>query len=162
MIKVKEVNWYGIKHDEVPKKFEGELTYVRTFQVRGGIYAVYKNANPDRNKGHKDYMMLGQDPLTRQWYVSGISAEDMEKERFQEAVLCAQCDTIIYSIGVHHYHKCGCPNQTMVDGGKAYLRNGGKDRSKVIDIMLDLITGEIVSKQAKPKKAAAKRKPKKK
>lgn len=141
MPKIKEVNYYGLDHDQVAKSFGGDLTYVRTFSIRGHYWAVYHAANPDRSKGHKDYMMLGKDPNNGKWYVSGSTPEEMEKERMQSAVLCLECDTILYSINRHHFHKCGCQNETMVDGGKDYLRCGGKDMSKVHTVDLDLITG---------------------
>jgi hypothetical protein len=140
---VKEVNYYGLDHAAVNKKFTGELTYLRTFTIRGHHWAVYKAANPNRELGHKDYMMLGCSG-SGQWSVSGSTPEQMEIERYQDAVLCTSCDTVLYSINRHHYHKCGCSNETMVDGGKDYLRCGGYDMSKIIQVKLDLITGLLV------------------
>lgn len=141
---LKEVNYYGLKHEEVAKKFTGGLTYVRSFQIRGNTWAVYKAANPDRELGRKDYMMLGKQPLTDKWYVSGCTPEDMEKERYQDAVMCANCQTVLYSINRHHYHTCDCENKTMVDGGKDYLRCGGVQMDLVLQVRLDLVTGLLV------------------
>jgi hypothetical protein len=39
-------------------------------------------------------------------------------------VLCPQCRKRMFSYHVHDYKTCGCPNDTMVDGGKEYLRYG--------------------------------------
>jgi hypothetical protein len=143
-MKIKEVNYYGLDHDGVAKKFGGDLTYLRTFQVRNGVWAVYKAANPNLELGHKKYMMLGKDPVSEQWYVSGSTPKQMKVERVQEAVVCLQCNTVLYSIHRHHYHSCGCPNETFVDGGKDYLRYGAMNMSAVATTRIDLISGKIL------------------
>lgn len=149
-MKLKEVAWYGLDPEKVKKEFPNDPTFLRDFEVRGNVWSVFYVKNPNVELGHKNYLMLGKDPMTRQWFVSGCTVEQMDKERFQSAVLCTQCDTILYSIARHHYHTCDCPNQTMVDGGKDYLRYGGMNMSKIMLVNLDLVTGEIVGK---PKKA---------
>ena len=42
-------------------------------------------------------------------------------------VHCDICDTYLISNYQHDFKTCGCYNQTMVDGGREYLRYGGKD-----------------------------------
>ncbi len=42
-------------------------------------------------------------------------------------VQCAMCKKRMFSFHVHYYKTCGCPNNTMVDGGREYLRFGWKD-----------------------------------
>jgi hypothetical protein len=43
-------------------------------------------------------------------------------------VTCPQCDVEMYSRAHHDYRVCGCPFQTMVDGGFAgYCHYGGMD-----------------------------------
>ena len=42
-------------------------------------------------------------------------------------VQCKNCAEILTSYNRHDYKTCGCENQTMVDGGTAYQRYGGKD-----------------------------------
>jgi len=44
---------------------------------------------------------------------------------------CLQCKRILVSFYRHDYKTCGCPNETMVDGGHDYLRCGGKDMKKI-------------------------------
>lgn len=39
---------------------------------------------------------------------------------------------ILVSFDRHDYKVCGCPNETMIDGGHDYLRCGGKDMSKIM------------------------------
>lgn len=47
-------------------------------------------------------------------------------------VECPKCKKRMFSFHVHDYKTCGCPNDTMVDGGRDYLRYGwsGKKDSK--------------------------------
>lgn len=47
---------------------------------------------------------------------------------------CLDCNKVLVSIHVHDYRVCGCPNQTMVDGGKDYIRRGYMDRAKVEEL----------------------------
>lgn len=150
-MKLKEVNYYGFNHEAVAKKFSGGLTYLRTFTIRGYHWAVYRAANPNRELGHKDYMMLGgqadvTDPdFKMKYHVSGCTVEDMEIERIQEAVLCLECDSVIYSINRHHFHYCACGG-VFVDGGKDYVRRGGKNLGLSEVVKIDLVTGHIVER----------------
>lgn len=41
-------------------------------------------------------------------------------------VQCVVCDKRMFSFHVHDYKLCGCKNDTMVDGGREYLRYGWK------------------------------------
>jgi hypothetical protein len=148
-MRLKEVNYYGLDHAKVNEKFKGDLTYLRTFTIRGHHWAVYHAANPNRALGHKDYMMLGStvdmaDPQLRSnWYVSGSILEEMAVERVQEAVLCTKCDTIIYSINRHHFHYCPC-GAVFVDGGKDYLCHGGEGLRDLEIVKIDLVDGTLV------------------
>jgi hypothetical protein len=47
------------------------------------------------------------------------------------AVKCLACGKILISKDRHDYKTCGCPQNTMVDGGDEYLRMGGKEMAKV-------------------------------
>lgn len=49
----------------------------------------------------------------------------------RNAVKCLQCNKVIESKDRHDFRTCGCPNQTMVDGGLEYERRGAVDLSKV-------------------------------
>ena len=46
-------------------------------------------------------------------------------------VTCLECGEVLVSEHRHDYKTCSCPNETMIDGGNAYVRYGGKDLSKV-------------------------------
>ena len=41
-------------------------------------------------------------------------------------VQCQQCKKRMFSFYRHDYKLCGCDNETMVDGGRDYLRYGWK------------------------------------
>lgn len=47
------------------------------------------------------------------------------------AVQCKACKKVLVSYSQHDYKTCGCPQDTMVDGGTAYARFGGVDMDKV-------------------------------
>ncbi len=43
-------------------------------------------------------------------------------------ITCPECKLEFYSRARHDYRVCGCPSNTMVDGGfSGYVRYGGKD-----------------------------------
>lgn len=147
-MRLKEVNYFGFDHAQVNKRFGGELTYLRTFTIRDHWWAVYKAARPDREKGHKDYMMLCTHDHGGN--VSGSTPEQMEIERRQSAVLCHGCDTVLYSINRHHFHKCGCDLGTFVDGGKDYMRYGGANMAEISLVTIDLIDGTVVEMGGTP------------
>ncbi len=44
---------------------------------------------------------------------------------------CLLCKKILVSFDRYDYKLCGCPNNTMIDGGHEYLRYGGKDLKKI-------------------------------
>jgi hypothetical protein len=46
-------------------------------------------------------------------------------------VTCLECGEVLVSKSRHDYKTCVCPNKTMIDGGKEYVRFGGKDLSKI-------------------------------
>lgn len=48
-------------------------------------------------------------------------------------VECPDCKTRLFSHFRHDYKTCGCPNETMVDGGYDYMRCGGHKKPIRID-----------------------------
>jgi len=148
-----EIN--GFKHAAVLKKFSGGLKFLNEFCVFGQYLpsAVYSVENPDRSKGHKDFLTLFLSE-GRLW-VGGISKPDMEKFRYQPAVLCEKCNTIAYSAYRHHAATCEC-GQAMIDGGKDYVRRTGGG----IDVTLDLLTDKIVPGGASVGRKSASKQPK--
>lgn len=53
------------------------------------------------------------------------------KAKRYTAALCRCCGKVLVSLSRHDYKTCGCPNETMVDGGADYARYGGMDLNKV-------------------------------
>lgn len=138
---VKECNYYGFDHKAVAEKFEGDLTYVGDMCLNEGqTVAVYKAANPDRSKGHKEFMLLQYLRGSNRGVVAGRELEEIQKHSSHSAVLCTQCNTLLYSVHRHHFHSCGCPNETFVDGGKEYLRSGGVSRDFIQTGTYDVLT----------------------
>lgn len=137
--KLKQRTWYGFNHEEVNKKFSGNPVFISEFEIAGHTWAVYFCDASNRELGHKNYMMLGKhgDKL----YASGRTKEEMEKLRYQSAILCQNCNTVLYSMNNHDYHGCGCPNNATVDGGREDLMYSSKDFSLVKILTLDLLTG---------------------
>lgn len=152
-LKLKKVDWLGIKHDVVVEKMEGDLSFVNYMNVGDGgdlVAAVYHAKKPNLEKGHKEFMLLWQDYEGR-LMVSGMTREKIEKHATVTGMLCLECDTAMWSLNRHHFHGCGCDNGTFVDGGKDYLRAGAKDLSKTCNVTINLLTDEI-QVDAKPKK----------
>lgn len=143
-------NWYGFNHEKVRAHFEGDLAYVGTFCVldEEKPVAVYKNAKPNREKNHKDYLLLSvQDNLFEDaggkiiTLIRGMDKREMGKWRYQQGVMCQQCDDIIYSVMRHDWRHCMC-GDISVDGGRAYLKIGYTDLpAKTVTI--DLLTGKV-------------------
>jgi len=144
-------NWYGIDTEYAEKFFEGNLTYLNTFCIRGNYkpVAVFKNTNPDRSKNHKDFMLLWTEPkgnildikkaqVDYVTIVSGIDANEMEKYRYQKGMYCPDCKDVIYSVMRHDYRNCSC-GKCMVDGGKDYFKTNMAGKSVKIDLLTDNI-----------------------
>jgi len=55
----------------------------------------------------------------------------MENQIILNRVQCKNCGDVLTSYNRHDYKTCGCENATMIDGGTAYQRYGGKDLSLV-------------------------------
>lgn len=52
------------------------------------------------------------------------------------ACVCYECGTILVSKHRHDFQECSCPQHTFTDGGPdgGYIRRGGMDLTKVIDL----------------------------
>lgn len=146
--KVKEVNYFGLKHEEVCKKFEGDLTYIGDMCLNSGKpVAVYRAKNPNTSKGHKEFMLL--QVWDRQGIIAGMTREELKKHSKHQAMLCRACNTVLYSLQHHHYHTCGCENDTFVDGGKSYFRAGAMDLSKTVSGTYDILTKKFSKSRTK-------------
>ncbi len=135
-------SFYNFDHEAVAKHFKSDPVFCNEFCVNNEYYpvAVYKVHKPDKKLGHKDYLLLQLDPQnSKSMIVRGMTTSEMKPFRYQQGVQCLQCEKLLYSINRHDYKTCGCNNETMVDGGRDYLRYGGKDCSLVSLVEIDLI-----------------------
>ena len=145
-LNISKPNWFGLNHDRVAQQFEGDLAFVNDFCVNGEYnpVAVYRAANPNTAKGHKKYMLLqvqGRDGLVR-----GMTEEEMEKWRFQEAVHCLNCDQVVYSVMRHDMASCKCKTKNkrvFVDGGRDYTKLCFGEKSNYVSGTLDLLTDDF-------------------
>lgn len=142
-MKIKKVNWYGLNHKRVIRRFKTDLTYCNDFCVNDEYkpVAVFYDKNPDRSKGHKDYILLHVSKPNL--IIRGMDKEEIEKFRYQTAIHCKECDTVLYSANRHHFNSCECPNQTSIDGGKDYAKCSAKDFSKTRYVTIDLLTDNL-------------------
>lgn len=141
-MKIVKPNWYGLKHDVVAKQFSGDLTFVNEFCVNGEYNpsAVYRAANPDREKGHKDYMLVTED--AHGFVVRGMTPEQIEKFRYQDAIHCLSCDDVIYSVNRHDFRPCSC-NKVKIDGGRDYTKVCFEPNALYKGVVIDLLTDTI-------------------
>lgn len=145
-------SYYGFDNEKVNEYFEGDLTFVNEFCVNGEYepVAVYRSANPNLEKGHKKYLLLKIEAVNigfiyqkkKKTLVRGMTEEEIEPFRYQSAIHCLKCDTVIYSKYRHDFHYCKC-GSVSVDGGKDYFKVGYRtDDAKYKIITLDLLTNE--------------------
>lgn len=63
----------------------------------------------------------------------------MINDKPHQGVECPVCHKRMFSYNRHDYRTCGCENETMIDGGKDYLRYGWKNTvPKVIEYKEEL------------------------
>lgn len=137
-------NYHGLDHNAVTKKFEGNPTYVGDVCLNlGHPVAVYHSKNPNRAKGHKDYMLISID--SRGGVVMGMDKAEMETHSIHEAVHCLKCNTVLYSVHRHHNNSCGCPNDTFIDGGKDYTRSGGVKKN-IVQGIYDVLNNKFTAR----------------
>lgn len=147
---LEKFNWYGFNHDAVQEMFEGDLTYVGTFCVKDNYLpvAVYHNAKPNRNKKHKDYLLLWLEYEAgrgvQRALVAGLDERDMLKEKLQSGIFCYRCKDLIYSVNRHDFRYCKC-EACAIDGGKDYTKISGNIEDYQL-VTIDLLRGETLEK----------------
>lgn len=135
------INWYGFDHNAVQKKFEGDLTFKNTIEMSGyNPVAVYHNANPNLEKGHKPYLTLSM--VLDTLYVGGMTEEELNKYRYVTGIECLECKDQLVSRNRHDAVTCRC-GKCMVDGGRSYLRYEGPVRFIYVDLLRGVETSEV-------------------
>ena len=155
-MKIKSENWYGFDHEKVKEQFGGELTFINYIPIKGTTdyvpVAVYKAANPDREKGHKTYMLLYSlinKEGKSQFFVSGREEADFNEDRFVTGIHCLECDEVLYSVHRHNMNGCSCKNEAFVDGGRDYTRCGAVNLDKIETVTVDLLLNTVVTSTPK-------------
>ena len=138
---------YAFKEDVIAKRYPGAVLVgeFATSTMNDNIpMRWYRQANPDRSKGHKDYFALFIDQQER-LVITGLDESDFESknERYRQGIHCLSCNTITYSKYRHDYHGCKCGKVT-VDGGSAYTKIGFKEKDCYNIIKIDLLTQKVV------------------
>jgi hypothetical protein len=138
-------NWYGFNHEVVDQKFEGGLTYITDFCINDEYQpvAVYKVAEPNRDKGHKDYLILSLQTKTSM-IVRGLNEDEIQKYRYQAAVRCKNCQDVIYSVMRHDNRSCNC-GRVSIDGGRDYCRLSFDKADGYVNGKIDHLTGEFTN-----------------
>ena len=140
--------WYKFSTEKVKERFSGELSYVNTFCLNGEDepVAVYLAANPDRSKGHKDYVLLqiSINPTSKKTeaLVRGLDFQDMDKHKIQTGIECKHCGDVIFSRARHDFCYCEC-NKVAIDGGKLYTRVIG-DNKDYSYVNIDLLSQKVI------------------
>lgn len=155
-MKYQSPNYYGFDHEKVGAKFKGDLTYIGDLLLTGERHpcAVYRAASPNRELGHKEFMLLqvSYDPLTghRGGIVRGMEWEELEKHSIHQGVFCKVCEKVLVSIAHHGMASCGCPNRAFVDGGNSYMRFGAHDMTQLLRVEVNMLEGTVVEAVTRP------------
>ena len=141
-----DFNWYGFDLVKAAKHLGNDVEYLGTFCIKGAYApaAVFYSPNPDLSLGHKHYPFLFM--RGKQVFVSGMTEEEFEEERYQTGAHCKNCDDVIYSVNRHDYRPCKCEKgqkQIFVDGGKDYFRFCYGTDSDSESVRIDFKTGQI-------------------
>jgi hypothetical protein len=146
-------NWYGFDHAAVNEKFGGELTYFGDSCIGENYapWAIYRAANPDRSKNHKDFMFVKTDGLG-EGIVSGLNAEHMEDILHVDGLWCLLYDTAVYSCMRHHNQSCKC-GSVSIDSGRDYIRISHEELPKFVHCKIDLLNKKISYKKRDLKSA---------
>ena len=116
VFKIKHFNHYQFDHEMVNKKIKGDLTYIgQVFDSSDQSWAFYHAANPDRSKGHKEYVMLCPT------HISGREGKEAIAIAETSGIFCTSCVTYVYSPHRHVMVYCEC-GENFIDGGNSYIR----------------------------------------
>lgn len=134
-------NYYSFNHEAMNKNFPGGLTYVNDFCINGEYMpvAVYKVEKPNREKGHKDFLLIQTNE--NGGLIRGLNSSEMEKWKYQDAIQCPSCKDVIYSVMRHDFRSCEC-GKVSVDGGRDYIKTRFK-KERPIHGVINLLTDEF-------------------
>lgn len=132
-------------------KIDGDIKnigfYAVLVKLRDSEEKVWVTGHVFHNESEKypdtPYLIISR-TYDNKYYKIGKTKKEFQEMRYQNALKCLECDTVLYSMDRHDCLSCGCPNDAMVDGGQeSYTRYGAGDMSKVKPVVLDILTGEL-------------------
>lgn len=136
-----------------------EVEYLGYWYVKDAPGYVWHSKNPNRDLGHKDYVILKHryNPITEQndFVIMGYDREDMIPLSTKSAAACQHCKVICWSLTRHDYHACHCEDkekQICVDGGSDYMRMSFGSKAIWQDVDLDFINKMVNNKTKKRSK----------
>lgn len=132
-----------------------DIEFKGYWYVKDAPAYVWYQENPNRELGHKDYVVLKHKynaMLEKQdMVIMGYDTEEMKQLSIKDAVLCYHCKTVCWSLSRHDYHACRCKDgqkQICVDGGSDYLKMSFGKNANYEVVSLDFINKMV----NKPKK----------
>ena len=139
---IRHINYFGFNHILVNKQFGGDLTYLGDIchAKDRNPYALYRAKNPDRSKGHKEFVLLWVHGSAGA--ISGMELAEVKKHVKHAAVQCTACGDVIYSVHHHDYHSCSC-GMTSIDGGRDYVKTGWTAPHLPVHGTVNLLTGKF-------------------
>jgi hypothetical protein len=142
-MKIVKPNWYGLDHTAVQAHFDGDLRFCNDFCVKDEYKpcAVYRANKVNRSKKHRKYVLISGS--TSAMIVRGMTIKEMQKYRYQAALHCLKCDSVVHSANRHHMAYCPC-GAVAIDGGKDYTKVSMLEVGARYNIVtLDLLTDKV-------------------
>jgi len=145
-----------IDKDKALEHLEGDVEYVGYWFVKDAKGYVFHAKNPDRSKGHKDYVVIKyvynymMDDYD--FYIAGYDRAEMEERSIQVGQACRHCKTVIWSLSRHDYHSCRCKkdgDQVCIDGGTDYYRLAFGKNSDSFPVTVNHLTKTITKRNLK-------------
>jgi aldehyde:ferredoxin oxidoreductase len=143
---------FAIPLEEVAEKLfkDSEVEFMGYWYVKDAPAFVWHSKNPNRELGHKDYVVLKHryNPMleNNDMVIMGYDQEDMEKLSVKEAAACHNCNTVCWSLTRHDYHACRCKEddkQIYVDGGSDYMRMSFGNQALYSMVTINFLTKQI-------------------
>jgi len=137
--------------DKIAKRLEGNLQYIGYWWVKDAWGYVFRDSEPDRSKGYKDYVVIKHvySPNTHRndIYIAGYDEKQMQERSVQTGILCRRCKTIIWSLHRHDYHSCQCQSEdnssVSIDGGMDYTRSSYSENTDACMVRINHLTRTI-------------------
>lgn len=141
-MKIKKIDWYHLGDKELGEYLELNVRFINYFCInnQNNPSAVYENINS--NPKYKKYLAFTE--LGDRVVLQQLNKEEIDKYRYQSAIWCKECNTVLYSVSRRHFNVCSCDNQTSIDGGRLYLKYRAKDMNKIQIVTIDLLNDNII------------------